>query len=678
MSGDGQVSRCVARRLGSSVGATMAQALLLVRIVLAATFSLAGIAKLLDPSAAPRLSEYAGLPQRVRPVVRALPVAELAVAAGLLVARTSRPTAAVMAGMLAGFSVLVARRVASHDGSSCGCFGRLDAALLSQHPLVRNAALFGGSLFVVAGGAGLPLGALGHQPAWLATLLVLLAAVVSFLHLRRRGGPRRAFPGPRELAAGAERTVVAFLEPGCAACRSLLPVLQRFDEAAVGARLVLVTGSPIVEDPEFRAAARVAARHLADRGALAARYGISTTPAAVVLSRRGSLERVVFGAPGVQALLEPDLASDSGLEPEAPGVISRRRLLAVGLAVASALPRLSLPSGLRTWIGRLAAATGVTCPSCGSCVVCDAATGSSTLQCRPCVQHCSGLKLCKSFANEFPVFTTLAHHLRDQGFSQDGEMVTHGLERASKLIVMSGSTSFTRRSASTPRAVLIYSLVDSGQIAWAALLDAKGAVRSVAAVVNGLVVTADVTPPPASAATAGPSTRHSPSKAGTMHAAQPLMSRAAFDPLASSPYSCGDVCSFAVGIAVSLLALPLAVISAPETAALGFAASLFAGGIGLANTVSGAALSALLPLVQSASLVNGVIDGLTGLDNALGQTTFCEDYACKLLKFCCNYSGHCNESDAQCEHDCPGGLAHPMAHCDAYLDGKRVSSLIAP
>ena len=119
-------------------------------------------------------------------------------------------------------------------------------------------------------------------------------------------------------------------------------------------------------------------------------------------------------------------------------------------------------------------------------------------------------------------------------------------------------------------------------------------------------------------------------------------------------------------------------ISAPETAALGFAASLFAGGIGLANTASGAALSALLPLVQSASLVNGVIDGLTGLDNALGQTAFCEDYACKLLKFCCNYSGHCNESDAQCEHDCPGGLAHPMAHCDAYLDGKRVSSLIAP
>ena len=655
----------------------MAQALLLVRIVLAATFSLAGLAKLLDPAAAPRLSEYAGLPHRARPVVRALPVAELAVAAGLLVARTGRLAAAIAAAMLSGFTVLIARRVAARDDSSCGCFGHLDVAVLNRHPLVRNAALLGASLFILAGGAGWPLGALGHHPAWLATLLALTAAVAIFLLLRRHGGPPPTIPSLRELAAGAERTVVAFLEPGCAACRSLLPALQRFDEAAAGARLVLVTGSPMVEEPGFRAAASVGAQHLADRGALAARYGITAKPAALVLGRRGSLERVVLGAPGVQALLEPDAGSQIGLDAQARGVISRRRLVAAGVALAATLPRFSPLNGLRTRIGLPAAATGVTCPSCGSCVVCDAGAGPSTLHCRACSQHCSGLKLCKSFANEFPPFKALAQHLRGQGFSQDGEMVTHGLARAGKLVVLSGSTSFASRSVSTPRAVLIYSLVESGQIAWAALLDAKGAVRSVATVAGGRVVTAAVTPPPASAARVGPSAQHSPGKAGAARA-QLLASTSASDPLATSPYSCGDVCSFALGVAVSLLALPLAAITAPETAALGFAASLFAGGIGLANTASGAALSALLPLVQSASLVNGVIDGLAGLDNALGQTAFCEDYACKLLKFCCNYSGACNESDAQCEHDCPGGLAHPMAHCDAYLDGKRVSSLIVP
>ncbi|MHB1599750.1 MAG: DoxX family protein [Acidimicrobiales bacterium] len=402
----------------------MAQALLLARIVLAAAVMVAGLAKLLDPSAASRLSEYAGLPQRARPAVRVMPVAELAVAACLLPARTSRP-------------------------------------------------------------------------------------------------------------------------------------------AATGARLVLVSRPPVVEEAELRAAAGVATRHVADRGALAARYGISPTPAALVLGRRGSLERVVLGAPGVQALLEPDAESEIGLDAQARGVISRRHLVAAGVALAAMLPRFSLPDGLRTRIGPSAAATGVTCPSCGSCVVCDAGAGSSALHCRACSQHCSGLKLCKSFANVFPPFKALAQHLRGLGFSQDGEVTTHGLARAGKLVVLPGSTSFASRSPSTPRAVLIYSLVESGQFAWAALLNARGAVRSVATVAGGRVV-------------------------------------------------------------------------------------------------------------------NGVIGGLAGLDNALGQTAFCEDYACKLLKFCCNYSGACNESDAQCEHDCPGGLAHPMAHCDAYLDGKRVSSLIVP
>ncbi len=657
----------------------MAQALLLIRIVLAATFSLAGLAKLLDASAAPRLSEYAGLPERVRPVVRAVPVVELAAAAGLLVARTSRLAAAIAAVMLIGFTALILRRIAARDHSSCGCFGHLEVALLERHPLVRNAVLFAASLFVLAGGAGRPLGALGHEPAWLAVLLVPTAGLAIFLLLRRRGDPRSAVPSLRELAAGAEQTVVAILEPGCAPCRSLVPVLQGFDPDRAGVRLVLVTRSPLIEESDFLAVASRAARHLADGGALAVRYGIDVTPAALVLGQRGSLERVVLGAPGVQALLEPDSPDDAtAIEAEVRPVISRRHLVAAGIGVAAVLPRWSRLHVLRNRLWLPAVATGVTCPSCGSCVVCDATNGSSTLHCRACLQHCSGLKLCKSFANEFGPFKTLAQYLRHQGFSQDGEMITHGLQRAGKLIVMSGSTSFAGRSATTPRAVLMYSLVESGQIAWAALLNTKGSVRAVATVVGGRVVTTAITAPPASAATVGPSAHHNLAKAKNARAAQPFATTSASDPLATSPYSCGDVCSFALGVAVSLLALPLAVVTAPETAALGFAASLFAGGIGLANTASGSALSALLPLVQSASLVNGLIDGLTGLDNALGQTAFCENYACKLLKFCCNYSGTCNESDAQCEHDCPGGLAHPVAHCDAYLDGKRVSSLIVP
>ncbi|MDA8290348.1 MAG: hypothetical protein M0Z33_01520, partial [Actinomycetota bacterium] len=453
----------------------MAPGLLLVRIALAGAFALAGLAKLLDASAVRRLGEYAGLPRWARPAARAVPVVELAVAAGLLEARTSRLAAAVAAATLVGFSALVARRVAAGDGSSCGCFGHLEGAVLSRHPLVRNATLLASSLVVLAGGAGWPLTALGEHPAWLAVPLAPMAVGAVVVHRRRHAHPSPALPSLRDLAAGAERTVVAFLEPGCSACRSLLPTLQSFDEATTGVRLVLVTGAPLVDEPAFRAAASAATRHVADGGALAVRYGITATPAALVLGRTGSLERVVLGAPGVQALLEPDPARDAGaLEPEGRRVISRRRLVAAGVAVAAALPRLTPLDALHARLRVSAAAAGVTCPSCGSCVICDAASGSSALHCRACSQRCSGLKLCKSFANEFRPFETLAQSLRDQGFTQDGEMVTHGLQRAGKLTVLSGSTSFTGRSASTPRAVLIYSLLESGQIAWAALLDAKG------------------------------------------------------------------------------------------------------------------------------------------------------------------------------------------------------------
>ena len=145
----------------------------------------------------------------------------------------------------------------------------------------------------------------------------------------------------------------------------------------------------------------------------------------------------------------------------------------------------------------------------------------------------------------------------------------------------------------------------------------------------------------------------------------------------TSPYSCADVCAFALGVAISMLTLPAAVVSAPETAALAFAGSLFAGGAGLVSGPTGDALSTLLPLVQGATLVDGVLGGLAGLFDAKGATAFCADFACKLLKFCCTSNGACYGSDGECEHDCPAGLAHPMSHCNAYLDGKIVSTLVA-
>ncbi len=80
--------------------------------------------------------------------------------------------------------------------------------------------------------------------------------------------------------------------------------------------------------------------------------------------------------------------------------------------------------------------------------------------------------------------------------------------------------------------------------------------------------------------------------------------------------------------------------------------------------------------------MNTAIDKFAGktsldkLEDQVGQM-LCNDFVCKLkLTACCNYTGTCYDSDQLCESKCPGGLAHPMAHCDVYLDGIKISTLI--
>ncbi len=685
----------------------MSLALLVLRALLGAVFGAAGLAKLLDRTAGRRLLETFELGAWAKPALRLLPLAEIALAWALLVSSTARPAACAAAAMLVAFSMLLVRSARRGHEGSCNCFGALAARLTSRHPLGRNAALLAVALLVAGFGPGSPVAVLwrhhGVDGAVLAALAAL--AVAAFALAGASALPRRRaageIPGARELVAGARRTFVLFVEARCAACRSVAAALERFDGTAAGVRLVVVSSEPLA-DTVLARVARSADRHVVDSGGLAGRYGISATPTLLVLGRRGAPERFAVGAEGVTRLLDSaglgpargsrrapaggpqgaDAGDDveAGFEVVSLGAISRRRLVALGLGAAVTLPgfhRLEATAPARrrrvahASTAAASARAGVACPSCGSCVICSATSGSSKLSCRPCSQHCSGHKLCASFANEYAPFTTLASYLRGKGFAEKGAPLTYGLNRDGKLVVLSGATTFAGGPAATPQAVLIYSLTNAGESAWVAFRNARGVVTSVATVVGTQVVRAPVGPP--AAVPAAGNGRHRGAATADFGAGAAAL---------ASPYSCADVCSFALGVAAALLTLPATVVASPEIAALGFAASLFAGGLGLANTAAGAvaggALAALLPLTQAATTVSALIEGVTSFDNALGQTAFCEHIACKMLKFCCTSNGVCVESDAQCEHDCPGGLAHPMSHCNAYLDGKIVSTLISP
>ncbi len=95
----------------------------------------------------------------------------------------------------------------------------------------------------------------------------------------------------------------------------------------------------------------------------------------------------------------------------------------------------------------------------------------------------------------------------------------------------------------------------------------------------------------------------------------------------------------------------------------------------------GQAGSALANTGNTGKLVNYAINKLTGqslldkLEDKAGEL-LCSGVCSVKLTACCNYTGACFDSDGLCESKCPGGLAHPLAHCDVYINGVKVSTLI--
>ena len=487
--------------------------LLFVRVALSVVFVLAGTAKLASSQSPDKVVETFELGPWARPAVRALPFGELGVGAGLAFPATARPSAVAAAAMLAVFSALLVRQAARGLSMSCNCFGSLGASVTGRLPLARNLGLLFASLAVASLPKGPKLSALANTLAQSAELVVLVScgAVVGALAWNRSHGGNRTTAGAPpvpELVSGGQPTIALFLEPHCGPCRALLPAVRRFGESGRGEALVVVTRQGPDIDGEFAAATAGAWRQVRDSGQLAARLGVPATPAAVVLGPDGSVRELVVGAPGVGQVL-----GDSGTGPftpapevEVPAILSRRRLVAAGFGGVVLLPGLGRSLLGRSLLGRSASlgtqrhafssASGVTCPSCGSCVVCSASSSSpKKLSCGPCSQRCSGHKLCASYANEYGPFTALAGYLRSKGYVQDSDVLTYGLERDGQLTVLSGVTKFKGGPPASPTAVLIYELTNGGQNAWAALKTEKGLFGSVATVVGGQVVSAALSPP---------------------------------------------------------------------------------------------------------------------------------------------------------------------------------------
>jgi thiol-disulfide isomerase/thioredoxin/uncharacterized membrane protein YphA (DoxX/SURF4 family) len=133
----------------------MHTALLIVRLVLAAVFAVAAVAKLGDLRGSREAVSGFGVPERLAaPLGTVLPLAELAIAIALLPASTARYGAIGAALLLAVFVAAIARSISRGEAPDCHCFGQLHSEPAGPRTLVRNGILAALAGFVAIGGWG--------------------------------------------------------------------------------------------------------------------------------------------------------------------------------------------------------------------------------------------------------------------------------------------------------------------------------------------------------------------------------------------------------------------------------------------------------------------------------------------------------------------------------------------
>lgn len=167
----------------------MGSALLVLRLLLAGVFGVAGVAKLADLSGSRRAVVDFGVPERFAGVAgTGLPLVELAVAVALIVSVAARFGALGALVLLAVFVVAIAVAMVRGNEADCHCFGQLHSAPVGWRTLLRNLALAAVAAFVAVEGwnsAGVSatawIGRLNAGWAAAAGLGVVLVGVVGFV-----------------------------------------------------------------------------------------------------------------------------------------------------------------------------------------------------------------------------------------------------------------------------------------------------------------------------------------------------------------------------------------------------------------------------------------------------------------------------------------------------------------
>jgi methylamine dehydrogenase accessory protein MauD len=338
--------------------------LLSARLLLAAVFTVAGVAKLADRKGSRQAVEDFGVPARLSGVVATvLPVVELGVAIALILTSFAWWGALGALALLATFVAAIVVNLARGRHPNCQCFGQLHTAPVGRSTLIRNLVLAAIAGFVVWQGQ-LDVGA--SATAWLFGLsvleaagLVLLVLVVvvlvlegwlGFNLLRQHGRlllrveelEKRLHPEAPSLGAeqqqaapvlglpvgnvapefrlpdleGETRTLadltatgkpvlLLFSDPSCGPCTALLPQIGSWqDRYADRLSVVLVSVGAREENVKKAAAHGIDQVLMQERREVAEAYRYAGTPSAVLISSSGRIASpLAAGADAITTLV---------------------------------------------------------------------------------------------------------------------------------------------------------------------------------------------------------------------------------------------------------------------------------------------------------------------------------------------------------------------------------------
>ena len=355
--------------------------LLLARLVLAAVFVVAGLAKLVDRDGSRRaLIEFGVPPLLALPFGVLLPVAELIVAVGLIPRATASWAAVGALALLALFCVGIAANLMRGREPDCHCFGQLHSAPAGRQTLVRNSLLAIVAGFVVLEGWSDPgrsvvgvVDSLSVGQALVAAVGVVMVAVIAIegwlvLNLLQQqgrllarvealeqgGGTQATAPKAQQaglpigsaapefqlrglhgetltlaaLRAAAKPVMLVFSDPGCGPCNALMPEIgdwQRDKSLALTVALVSRGGA--------EANRAKSAEHgltnvlLQDEREVAEAYLSRGTPAAVIVWPDGTIgSSLAQGAGNIRDLVatmtdqqpNTDVVATNGHKPQSP------------------------------------------------------------------------------------------------------------------------------------------------------------------------------------------------------------------------------------------------------------------------------------------------------------------------------------------------------------------------